>query len=399
MQAYAMPLVFLGAMCFLFAGLLAEPVDAAARSSSSNNNNNAARRLTHIFSGAGTCAPGQNCNKDTNEVVGYKCPSAGEAGHKVLAERSPQSSRDGGGKFTCPSGSKAVKLVIGADKAGSDIFFPMGKTALNEYRNKNMCKMGNGNFRTGLQSDPYKAQFLIKAGTDSVNKKLQNQKLVRVMGYARGLMCSHLAPRMQVLINDKVMSSAWATSKTDSNNDRDPATSWSIEPPCKEKNGKKGLNQIAYDGKSLDPLNKNADWGLCSLAGGTLGCHQSNDFDSGEPTAAVDGSEGTTDSDKADLAASNGLKFWKQKSTDNILKLKLLCPGGAASINAAGIAQAGCHLKQQKWITVNVYTYKTTVTIYSTKTITLCKCGRPGNDRAIGFTFAHANSENPTDTG
>ena len=87
---------------------------------------------------------------------------------------------------------------------------------------------------------------------------------------------------------------------------------------------------------------------------------------------------------------------------DNILKLKLLCPGGmAASISAAGILQPGCHMTQKKWMTLGqcLSTYKRVTTVYSTKTLTLCKCGRPGNDRAIGYTFKNAEALKSTGAG
>ena len=70
---------------------------------------------------------GNNCEKFTSEIVGYKCLSDTEAGHKVLSGRSPQSSaRDGGGKVPkCPSGSSAVQLVIGMTKQAE--YFSHGK--------------------------------------------------------------------------------------------------------------------------------------------------------------------------------------------------------------------------------------------------------------------------------
>ena len=146
----------------------------------------------------------------------------------------------------------------------------MGKTALNEYRTKNMCKMGNGNFRTVHSRTRTSPCFVSRQLRRWSTKSSTTKKLmVRVMGYAKGLMCSHLAPRMQVLFNDKVISSTWATSKTSSKNDRDRATSWSIEPPCKEKDGSKGLNQIFTMARVLI-LSTQTLTGGCVSSGRTL---------------------------------------------------------------------------------------------------------------------------------
>ena len=216
------------------------------------------------------CTAGQSCKKDTEIITGLKCP----AEHTHIGARPPRAPVDGSGNFKCPAGSDpAVKIILGHSSSGSDIFFDFGKTTDSVMKKKKMCGGSKGAFKTGSATDPYKSEFNLKMATKIVNAKLLNKKVVRAMGYVKGLMCVHKRPRMQIMFNDVVMKNTWGGANEDK---------WSIEPGCVDENGSQGKGGITYQGKSIDPLNKYTNYGTCSTVGNNLACHQSNDFDSGK---------------------------------------------------------------------------------------------------------------------
>ena len=220
------------------------------------------------------CTAGQSCKKDTKIITGLKCP----AEHTHIGARPPRAPVDGSGNFKCPAGSDpAVKIILGHSSSGSDIFFDsFGKTRSTDavMKKKSMCGGSKGTFKTESTTDPYKSEFNLKMATKIINPKLLNKKVVRAMGYVKGLMCVHKRPRMQIMFNDVVMKNTWGGANEDK---------WSIEPGCvdekknkkdekdKKIHGSQGKGSIMYQGKST-----------CSTVGNNLACHQSNNFDSGK---------------------------------------------------------------------------------------------------------------------
>ena len=202
------------------------------------------------------CTAGQSCKTDNVGVL------------------PPRMTVDGSGNFKCPAGSDpAVKIILGHSSSGSDIFFDFGKTTDAVMKKKSMCGGSKGTFKTESTTDPYKSEFNLKMATKIINPKLLNKKVVRAMGYVKGLMCVHKRPRMQIMFNDVVMKNTWGGANEDK---------WSIEPGCVDENGSQGKGGITYQGKSIDPLNKYTNYGTCSTVGNNLACHQSNNFDSGK---------------------------------------------------------------------------------------------------------------------
>ena len=301
-----------------------------------------------------------DCKKNTAILTGRKCP----ADHGHVGVRPPRAPLDGSGNFKCPTGSKAVKIMLGHTTSGSDIFFDFGKTQDKDFKKKRICKSPKGRFKSGSGTDPYISKFVLKKATQKINKKLLNKKVVRVMGYAKGMMCVHKRPRMQVIINDAVMNNIWGGAN---------ANKWSIEPGCIDKDGSQGKDVIAYQGKKIDPLNKYSDYGTCSMRGNELACHQSNDFDSG----------------KSDADDGHPFFFPSAFDKDNIIKLRLACD--ANNVNAvAGVLNTDCFVATRHWIQVNVYTYRKQITIYNKYTQTLCKCNPPRSAAYQGITYSGA---------
>ena len=169
----------------------------------------------------------------------------------------------GSGNFKCPAGSDpAVKIILGHTKGGADIFMKFGKTTDKLMKKKSICKSPKGYFKLGSGTDPYKSAFTLLQATKVLNEKLLNKKVVRAMGYVKGLMCVHKRPRMQILINDVVMPNLWGGAN---------ANKWSIEPGCVDEDGSRGKGGITYKGKDIDPLNKYSNYGTCSTKGKDLG--------------------------------------------------------------------------------------------------------------------------------
>ena len=204
------------------------------------------------------------------DITGYKCPADSKV--NIRAPKAP---------YTCPAGSDpAVTIKWGYDKTGSNIYQSFGSTAIASYKKKKICGLPS-KFVTGAPHDPYP-----KLSINQVSEAIKNKKIVRIMGHTTGLMCSRMRPRLNIHLNkgdanrEVIMPTTWA----DEENTLGSAT-FSIQPPCLERDGNDGRKDDTYDGRAIDYHSPSGSkkYGTCSFAGTDLECHRSPDFDTGAP--------------------------------------------------------------------------------------------------------------------
>eukprot|EP00946_MAST-07B_sp_MAST-7B-sp1_P003820 g3820.t1 len=169
------------------------------------------------------------------------------------------------------------------------------------------------------------------------------------MGHVNGLMCSRASPKLVIKLNDKVvMPNKW-------DSDGFGASKYSIQPPCKPRDGSNGRDDSTYDGREIDYNYPSGakDYGTCSFAQKTLPCHRSPDFDTGDLTL-------WDDSKKTLYKEMEGIVAWN-KGVDQMNQFTMQLECGSNVVVAAGLVIQNCDHEalQKHWIGVVVPASKT----------------------------------------